>query len=274
MQREYTYVEEPKESWEPRHKLRVELEPELYEELQHRYSEKLNAFWESASFQKNAPNTVCVIERRCHPNLEFVIKNCMYFATKSAPFSLTLVCSKQNEEYLRTIVGKHSETTNWIVAFDTNPGYEQARIDYNRFLTSPELYEQISADYILTAQTDCWLRKPLPPVLWTLDYCAAFWVWQPNDVGGGGLTWRKRSTVLQMCKTRKNINTPEDVYFSQMCRFMESKTLPYEEGADIFCESVLCEDAVGVHQWWTYAGQEIPDTYGYWREIYLTLDMD
>lgn len=88
------------------------------------------------------------------------------------------------------------------------------------------------------------------------------------------MTWRKRSAVLKMCKVRKNINTPEDVFFSQMCRFIEATTLPYEEGADIFCESVLREDAVGVHQWWTYAGQTEPENYKYWRDVYLTLDMD
>lgn len=267
-----TYVESP-EQMKEHHRLRTELEPELYEELERRYGSKLQAFWDSATFSKDAPNTVCVVERRCHPNLDFVIKNTMYFANKSAPFSLTVVCSKENEEFIRSILGRHAETTNWHIPFDINPGYEKARDDYNVWMTNPNFYEQIPADFILTVQTDCWLRKPLPEILWTLDYCAAYWGWQPNDVGGGGLTWRRREAVIQMCRARKNKGTSEDVFFSQMCRFMDAKVLSYEEGKDIFCESVIGENAVGVHQWWTYAAQCDKETYAKIRELYLTLDL-
>jgi hypothetical protein len=196
----------------------------------------------------------------------------MYFCPG---FSLTVVCSRENEPQIRAILGpRHEAAVHFIVPFDTNSqdlktGYE----DYNRLLTSADFWKQIRAEFVLTSQTDNYLRRHLPPILDGLDYVAAYWSWRPNVVGGGGLTWRRVSKVIEMCELRPNSGCAEDVFFSEMCDYTEAEILEYEDGREIFCESWLGDDPVGVHQWWTYAGQASKEFYDKIFKVYTTCNI-
>jgi hypothetical protein len=201
----------------------------------------------------------------------------MYF-TRNQNFSLTIVCSKENEEHIRKILGKHAATTHFIVPFETNADRDTARHEYNCLMKSEEFWKQIRADYVLSVQTDCYLRKPLPEKLWELDYVASPWAWREDLVGGSGLTFRKKEAVLDMCKRGFAGDFPEkgeDVFFSEKCAEFSKKIMPFEEAIEVFSESCIVDDPVGVHQWWTYLFQGddevMMNTY---HEIYTTLDLD
>jgi hypothetical protein len=253
------------------HKLRVELEAPIFKELQEQYGAALTAFWESAEFPAESKNTVLFIEFNIHPNTEFVLKNFMYF-TRPHNFSLTIVCSGENEPQIRQILGKHQETTHFIVPCKENGSREAARERYSKLLESPEFWEQVRAEWILTAQTDAYLRKPLPEILWTVEWAAAPWAWKPILVGGSGLTFRKRETVLELSKLKSSKFVHEDVFYSQRVFSMKKKILPLEEAKHIFSESFFVDDPVGVHQWWTYLYQS--DDHKYitkYSKIYKTL---
>jgi hypothetical protein len=197
----------------------------------------------------------------------------MYF-TYPRGFSLTIACSRENEGYIRNILGKHAETTHFIIPFEANGEYETAHNEYNTLMQSPEFWEQIQADYILSMQTDCYLRKQLPDILWTVEYAAAPWAWSPVYVGGSGLTWRKKEAVLEMCRIVAKKPIAEDVFFSQRCLMLKKKVLPLEEGEHIFSESRFVDDPVGVHQWWTYLYQTDDESFiERYTKIYMTLDI-
>jgi hypothetical protein len=236
------------------HQYRMTLEDPIFDELRARYGAPLRAAWESATFPATSSNTVMLVERRPHPNIEFVLHNFMYFCPG---FSLTIVCSKDNEAFIRGILGRHQDTTHIIVQFETDCGRDQARDEYNATFMDAEFWGKIRADYILSIQTDCYLRKPLPTSLWTLDYVASPWAWSPVFVGGGGLTFRKKEAVIEMCKYNNSKKVEgEDVFFSNMCLQLKKKVLPLEEAVHIFSESCFVDDPVGVHQWWTYLAQD------------------
>jgi hypothetical protein len=257
---------------EERATLRRTLEVDVFRRLREKYQSMLDSFWSTAAFPTKSKKTVLFIERRIHPNTDFVLKNMMYFCPG---FSLTVVCSRENESQIREILGPaHEATTHFIVPFDTNsPDLKTGYEDYNRLLTSADFWRQIDAEFILTSQTDNYLRHKLPPILDSLDYCAAYWGWKPHLVGGGGLTWRRRDAVIRMCEMRPNSGLAEDCFFSEMCCYMGAEVLEYEDGREIFCESYLPDDPVGVHQWWTYAGQGSKEEYNRIFELYTCLEL-
>lgn len=239
------------------HTVRMELEGPIFDSLRARYGSALQEFWDSASFPEKSANTVMLVERREHPNIEFVLQNVMYFVREHG-FSLTVVCSKENEAYVRKILGKHQATTHIWPYFEDNCDRDKAREEYNLAFKNAEFWEQIRAEYILSIQTDCYLRKPLPELVWTVDYVAAPWAWKPWVVGGSGLTFRKKEAVIDMCKEKPKKKMAEDEFFAHMC--LRKKVLPLEIAEHIFSESRFVDDPVGVHQWWTYLAQvDIPN---------------
>jgi hypothetical protein len=234
--------------------VRVELEEPIYNLLREKYGKTFQEFWNSTTIPQKSTNTVMLVERREHPNIEFVLQNVMYFVRERG-FSLTIVCSKENEAYIRKILGKHEATTHILVWFEDNCDRDRAREEYNLALKNVEFWEQIQAEYILSIQTDCYLRKPLPDEIWTVDYVAAPWAWKPWVVGGSGLTFRKKEAVIDMCKQKPKKKMAEDEFFAHMCIQTGKKILPLEIAEHIFSESRFVDDPVGVHQWWTYLAQ-------------------
>jgi hypothetical protein len=255
-------------------RLKTTLDPIVFNRLREIYGKALKDFWETASFPATSSNTVLMVEPRCHPNLEFCLHNFMYF-TYDKKFSLTIVCSNQNLQFIKQILGKHQSTTRILPLFeDIEEGPKQLD-HYNYLFRRWEFWNQIEAEWILSVQTDAYLRKPLPDLLWEYQYLAAPWNWYPYLVGGGGLTFRKKSTVLHICKTLKSNNYGiEDSYFATAVQFFDIPILPLEQSREIFFESTPCNDPVGVHQWWTFAGEFLttsPELFTLMFEVYTTL---
>jgi hypothetical protein len=236
------------------HAIRMALEEPIFDDLRANYGSILKSAWDTATFPQTSSNTVMLVERRQHPNIEFVLHNFMYFV-KDRNFSLTIVCSKENEAYIRKILGKHAATTHILVWFEDDCPREKARDEYNIAFQSAEFWQQIRADYILSIQTDCYLRKPLPDNIWEVDYVAAPWAWKPCVVGGSGLTFRKKEAVIDMCRQKFKKKIAEDEFFAHMCMQTGKKVLPLETAEHIFSESRFVDDPVGVHQWWTFLSQ-------------------
>ena len=241
------------------HAVRMKYEEPIYNVLKERYGESLKTFWETASFPhwKDAFNTVLLVERREHQNIEFVIQNAMYY-TYGKNFSLTIVCSDVSQEYVKKILGKHVETTHIIPLFTGIGTRDQGRDEYNKTFLNPDFWKQLPAEYILSIQTDSYLRKQIPECMWEYEYIACPWTWNLRLVGGGGLTWRKKSAVLQILKLPFPKNWGEDVFFAHGCEALDLK-IP----DDIIRHELLAEshfhnpdrsvnNPFGVHQWWTY----------------------
>ena len=231
-----------------RHTFRMELETPIFDDLRAKYGSIFKTAWDTATFPAKSANTVLLVERREHPNVEFVLHNFMYFCKG---FSLTIVCSDANEAYIRGILGKHAATTRILPIYKGIGTRDQGREEYNGLFTMRQFWEAMEAEYILSVQTDSYLRKPLPTSMFSVDYVAAPWAWRIQEVGGSGLTFRKREFCLDCTKTPYE-GGGEDVFFSRLCALKNKKVLPIEERINTFSESCFSEDPVGVHQWWTY----------------------
>lgn len=258
------------------HKVRTELEEPVYDQLRKTYGAFYKAFWNTITIPKDAPNTIMLVERRPHPNMEFVLQNAVYFCSKSShPFSLTVVCSDENEDYVKEILGKHALTTHIIPYFKGIGTRDQGRDEYNKAFKSLSFWANLKADYVLSIQTDSYLLRPLPDVFWTYDYIACPWVWKPGFVGGGGLTWRKKEVVVRIIEHmgQREYFDGEDCFFSQGCAELQVKTPEFEEANEYFVESCLTDTPIGVHQWWTYwFSLDNQDDQEYFMKQYFSLE--
>ena len=239
---------------EEKHEKRMVLEPRVFDLLKGKYMDTLKEFWSTYTVPFSAENRVVIVERRNHPNLEFILYNAAYFARG---WGITIVCSDLNIEYLKALLGP-IHAVHLIPMFEGNPEPSIGKIEYNMLLQSKEFYEALPSEGLLLMEMDTYLRKPIDPKILTYDYVACPYGWD-ESMSGGGLSFRKRSAMLSICESYDQLEQAQDIF---ACRGMKTLgyTMPsFEEGVEYFSESTLYEDPVGLHQWWTFFGPDSSD---------------
>ena len=221
----------------------------VFDILKKRYGYELEHFWDTHSPPKLSNKAFVIVERRCHPNLEFVLQNMFYFGRD---WSIYVFCSQQNLEFCRAICGKNKYAVNIIPIFDKVVSAEEGVREYNQLLQEYFFWEKIEAEHICVMETDSYLRKPIPEELLEYDYVGTPWGWDLKSPGGSGLTLRRRSAMLAICSSCKKTEM-QDSFVAQGLQELKLRWLPAKPyGVATFVESYFTEDPVGVHQWWTF----------------------
>lgn len=236
------------------HMSRMTLDPFVFDVLHKLYMPHLDAFWETHELPKTSDKAIVFVERRPHQNLEFCIKNACYFARD---YALYIFCSKANLEFIRVILGDQFPNVRVYVIWDTVGTPEQGKIDYNELLKNRKFWESIDAEHILTMENDAYLLRDIPDSMYDYDYVASKWTWLPDEPGGGGLSYRKRSAMLRICDECPHLaETPmQDSFVSEGVKELGLKYPNKKESEAYFVESEYSEHPVGVHQWWTFVSQ-------------------
>jgi hypothetical protein len=216
---------------------------------------------------KNNYYEAVLIEYRCLPHLEFLIRNCIY--KLGSEWSQTIVCGNLNYEYIMDIVKKIDRDIKVIKSeFDNLFPSE-----YSLFLSSAKFWNLFYGEKILIYQEDtCIFKKNIMEFIqW--DYIGAPWKKEQNDtpncVGNGGLSLRSKSVMLDVIsriglfETKYNSSTeaymknsrltipPEDVYFSKNIQDLNiGKVANWNSAYKFSCESVLHENSFGGHGIW------------------------
>jgi hypothetical protein len=224
-------------------------EPIVFSILREKYGRVLQDHWKSCVIPYQSNKAFVIVERRCHPNLDFILQNIAYFGEG---WSIYLFCSKENHDFCRKILGHHRETIHLIPIFEQDVSMEEGVREYNQLLQTSKFWEQIEAEHICTMEMDCYLRKEIPEDLLEYDYVGTPWGWDLNSPGGTGLTLRRRSVMLTLCASCKKMEM-QDSFVAQGIQDLGLLWLPAKPyGVSIFVESFFTEDPVGVHQWWTF----------------------
>ena len=103
------------------------------------------------------------------------------------------------------------------------------------------------------------------------NYVASPYAWD-FEASGGGLSFRKRSVMMNICSIYKQLENAQDIFAYKGIKALGYSMPPFEKGVEYFCESALYEDPIGSHQWWTFfciAEQE--DDYVYNQYMRLEL---
>jgi len=233
---------------EHRHQKRLILEKRIFTILKRKYLEPLSKFWDSYEVPKVSDRCIVIVERRIHPNLEFILKNAAYFARG---WSIAIVCSDINIEYIRQILKHNEDSVHLIQMFEGNPDPAEGKNEYNYLLQSSEFYLALPSENLLLMEMDTYLRKPVPEEILKYDYVASPYRWNDN-ISGGGLSFRKRNVMLSICQNYLQLSPAQDIYACNGIKALGYSRPPFEKEIQYFCESCLYKDPVGFHQWWTF----------------------
>jgi len=228
---------------EQRHQKRLILEKRIFTILKRKYLEPLSNFWDSYQVPKSSDRCIVIVERRIHPNLEFIIKNAAYFARG---WSIAIVCSDINIEYISKILKHNLDSVHLIQMFEGNPDPAEGKNEYNYLLQSSEFYSALPSENLLLMEMDTYLRKPVPEEILKYAYVASPYMWD-KTTSGGGLSFRKRSAMLTVCSKYSQLSPAQDMYACGGIKALGYSRPTFEEEIQYFCESCLYEDPVGFH---------------------------
>lgn len=232
------------------HKKRCDLEPYVYNYLESKYGSQLNEFWKTHEFPRDSKYAWVIVERRCHPNWWFVLRN---IAWAGPHMALYIFCSDENLPYLQSLLGEKAKSVHFIIAFKGFENRDTGVAQMCKLMTHPEFYRHINAEYILTFQTDCFFRKKIPFGIFVGDYYGSPWSWQPQELGGGGITVRNTRRLADLCsKEVLPEGVFEDGWISGLVKKYEGASVPESIRHYAFCENFPTPDPIGVHQFWTF----------------------
>ena len=251
-----------------RHKKRMEIEKIIYSTLKYRYSLALQNAWNNWNPPLESNRKIVIVERRIHENLEFIIHNSAW-AGQEGGWGLCIVCSDVNEKYIRAIVG--AKNVQVIPLFKGNPSPEQGKQEYNELLQSSEFFEYFDEEYLCLVEMDCYFRKQIPDFVTTCDYIAAPYAWN-CDLAGGGLSFRRRTAMIEICRKFPEKMPAADVFACEGIRAVGGSMPPRLYSKDIVAESILDADPVGVHQWWTFFSPKLQDAQSIF-DRFMTLEI-
>jgi hypothetical protein len=224
----------------------------IFAELHEKYLGSLRSWFASYRIPDydTSSNVIFLYETRDHYNLEFLLYNLMYFAQG---WGLHIVCSSINLYRIKHILGDMVSHVRIDVLQETSEEYESGLVAYNMYMKSPTFWNSIpdTIKTLLTAEVDSYLRSPILPEMLEIDYCASRWEWEPESPGGGGITVRSVGAMKDICARLPHLAAE---VFAQDCWAAEGvKQLGYTYNSTFFMEGCMQEEAIGVHQWWSFS---------------------
>lgn len=217
----------------------------------------------------NSDKAGVIVEGRCHPMLELVLKNFVYMLPD---WSLIIFHIDSNREYIDNILGpNHSVTTIQLDSqhFDVD--------SYNRLLKSEEFYHRIPANTILIFQCDSFIRRRDIHRFMRYSYVGAPWVplmreviHDDTRVGNGGLSLRNKDTMLTLLNQPEFYGlreaSNEDVFFSIGMNRLQLNACPLDVATSFSVEQVYYPNPFGWHQVYRW----LPE---HWDE-FSTIELD
>lgn len=229
--------------------LRYTLEPHIYHYLIQQHMPVFNEVWRDYLPPRESKNAFVIIERRMHPNFEFILKN---LAWAGPHLSVYLFCSDVNEPYIRAILGEKAETYHIHAVFKGLGTVEEGKAEYNRFLTTADTYRMIDAKYIMTVQMDNFIRRKIHDTYFIGDYWGNPWAWEQDSPGGGGGTIRRVKKMIEVCEADGPcLDSNEDSWISERI-IKHGEYPPLIIRGLVFMESIPADNPVCIHQFWTF----------------------
>jgi hypothetical protein len=198
-------------------------------------------------------NFAVIIDPAVSDSLEYVIRNVMHFLGEG--WGLQIFVGEKSEGYIRQVTSDLGYVH--IEKLDADfLDYEA----YNKLLKSTGFWQRVRGDNVLIFQEDSLLCRPGISQFIEYDYIGAPW---PKDiqispsvpVGSGGLSLRKKRTMIEICRTCKsNVIPDEDVFFSINLHLRKDiYLLPGEDAAKSFSvETMFSPEPFGIHNAWLY----------------------
>jgi hypothetical protein len=251
------------------HKCHINYEQPVFDLLKHKYMDFFKKWWDTYTLPiiSETNKSIVIYETRCHINLEFLIYNLTYFARG---WGLIIYCSKDSHRFICDIL-KHNRFRAILHIVRDDEGGKEVRDEYNNFVKSSIFWNSIPTEYVLMCETDTYLRKHIPDNITDYDYVCCKWGWHKDLAGGGGLSFRRVSSMKRICLEHPYLEKifAQDSWVAEGCKILN---LSYNN--TYFVESYHdIPDPIGFHQWWTFINPHTFKTYWKNYSIYLSLDI-
>lgn len=176
-----------------------------------------------------------MVETRDYPDINEIINNHLCKLPKYT--KLYFFGSKQNHERIKT--------PHYYKEVEINTG-----LDYCYLVTKPEFWEQIDEENILIFQRDSGIIGGNIEDFYKYHYIGAPLKGEPLFVYNGGLSFRHKSIMIDICKKYKYSNPEEgheDGFFSHKVEYYYKKT-PREIAEKFAVENIFKLGTFGFHQ--------------------------
>ena len=226
------------------------------------------------TFQKNSNYGTVIIEDRCLPHLECLIRNTIIKTPNN--WNHSIVCTQKNYGAISKLCKNIHEDIK-VVPISIRVLSQNT---YNNMLLSKWFWNKLDSENLLIYQQDSFLFREGIEEFYEYDYIGAPWLKEQTDnlygVGNGGFSFRKKSKMLE-CLNKinpKNLqlsqdtlnymkncdleNPPEDVYFSKTMIDYEIGNVADRKTALKFSEErVMSKNSLGGHQYWLSNSEEM-----------------
>jgi hypothetical protein len=233
------------------HFYRMQIEPFVFNYLNHTYGQKLDEFWKTHQFPKKSDRAFVIIERRVHPNWWFVLRNIAWAAPH---FSLYIFCSDLNYDFIKSILGDKADNVN-IIRWFKEGNTENAKNEYNITLKLPGFFKLIDAEYMINFQMDTYFLQKIPDWIFVGTYYGAPWCWNPTR-GGTGISIRNIKDMIEIYTKELSIitnNYPEDCFICDMIEKYNYSLPSFDFRCKVIQENFPTDNIpIGIHQFWTY----------------------
>ena len=211
-----------------------------------------------------------ILEPRCHPAMEFVLRN--FLENLDGRWRFLIYHGTENEAWMKSLVGgcgaaDRIELRNLGVA-------NLLPHEYSKLMVSPDFIRAIPTEVFLVFQTDTMISSKYKE--WIYDFIEYDYVgapWFNGDVGNGGLSLRRRSKMLEVAEKAPYVPPyGEDLFFSGAMGMVAVKKPPFEEAKRFSIETVYSEAAFGIHKAWRWTDKVTEEQcpgYGELRKFFI-----
>lgn len=230
------------------HEKRVKLEPLVFDILKIRYYSIYDEYWKNNSIPYNSDKSIILVERRIHENLAFILRNIFYY---TRDWAITIICSDINYEYIKTILTNNVANVHIRPLLKGNPERDEARKEYNNLLMNSDFYEELPFEHLFFMEMDTYFRRSIDTSIFHYDFVGGFYAWDKSSCGGG-MNYRKRSVMIDICEKYKSDTPMQDCYALEGIKTLNYKIPTFEDGLNFINESCYGINPFGLHQWWSF----------------------
>lgn len=217
---------------------------------------------ELESVSQNNLYEAVLVEYRCLPHLEFLIRNCIH--KLGTEWSQTIICGNLNFDYIINIVKNINRNIKIIKTQYDN----LTPLEYSNMLLTREFWDLIVGEKILIYQEDTCIFKNNINDFLEWDFIGAPFD-EINNHQNGGLSLRTKSAMIDIIENaypldiincshgklwmniKNHDNLPEDIFFTQHMKINNKwKLAPLEIAYMFSCENKYNFDSFGMHCFW------------------------
>ena len=201
--------------------------------------------------------TAVIIEPRIHPSLFIVLQN--FNKNLNDKWNFLVFHGSTNKKYIEDIF-KSLNTTKKYTLVNLNKNNLTIK-EYNKILYTPLFYRFINTEHFLIFQTDTLISDFHYNNIYKFleyDYVGAPWRHRNNQIGNGGLSFRRKSKMLELLNNNfssKVLNINEDLFFSgsaQNIRNIKINKPSFELAKEFSIETIYSQNSFGIHKPWRY----------------------